>query len=283
MRKRRKDWKRKMESAPEISVITGVYNPNEKSFYKAVRSVINQSFINWEMIIVDDGSEKRAKSFIADAEKADGRIRVISENKNHGLAYGLNRCIRESKGKYLARMDADDLSAPDRFQKQYDFLENNKNYQWVGSDCVFFDRRGPWGYEKTKAKPAEADFLFNSPFVHPSVMFRKEAVTENGWYNVSEKYKGVEDYELFMRLYASGLKGFNINEPLLFYREDLNSVKRRGGKRRIREAFLRLHGFKSLNVLKPYTFPFVLKPLAVGLLPDAVYIKLRRKSKKFNF
>ena len=121
-----------MESAPEISVITGVYNPNEKSFYKAVKSVINQSFINWEMIIVDDGSEKRAKSFIADAEKADGRIRVISENKNHGLAYGLNRCIRESKGKYLARMDADDLSAPDRFQKQYDFLENNKLSLAVG-------------------------------------------------------------------------------------------------------------------------------------------------------
>lgn len=271
-----------MKTTPEISVIMGVYNPEENPFLKAVNSVIKQSFINWEMIIFDDGSRNGIKNLIADTEKADRRIRVIRENKNHGLAYGLNRCIRESRGKYLARMDADDISAPRRFQKQYDFLEKNKNYHWVGSDCVFFDFRGVWGYDRKKERPQKQDFLFNSPFIHPSVMFRKEAVTENGGYDSSEKYKGVEDYELFMRLYASGLKGFNINEPLLFYREDLNSVKNRSYKRRIREAYLRLAGFKKLNILKAYTVPFVLKPLAVGALPKTAYIKLRRKSKKLK-
>lgn len=260
----------------KISVIMGVYNPPAKyQLFQAVMSMINQSFTEWELILYDDGSTARYAEMIEEAANLDKRIMYIRNEQNHGLAYALNRCIELSGGTYIARMDADDFSHPQRLQTLYDFLEHNPEYQWVGSNAELFDDEGTWGIEKMPEIPVAGDFLKYSPYIHPSVMFRKEILLELGGYTVSEATRRCEDYELFMRLHKEGYHGYNLQQNLLRYREDESAYNKRKYKYYIREIKIRFSGFKNLEILSIKTMPYVLKPLVVGLVipPIQRYIK----------
>ena len=129
-----------MEEKVKISVIMGVYNPVEqKQLQAAVRSMIRQTMTDWELILCDDGSHITYQPLIDEAIEMDERIIRIRNKTNKGLGYSLNQCLSIAKGKYIARMDGDDISEPERFRKQYDFLERHPEYQWVGSNsrlCV---------------------------------------------------------------------------------------------------------------------------------------------------
>ena len=217
-----------MKSEVKISVIMGVFNPAKKKlFYRAVKSIIKQNFKYWEFIIYDDGSKEEYIKRIQQAVQLDERIIYIRSDQNHGLAYALNECINHASGNYIARMDDDDISKPDRLRKQYEFLETHPQYQWVGSNAELIDSQGVWGYQKMPEIPYEKDFLFNSPFIHPSVMFRKEILLQNGGYRCCKNYLYCEDYELFIRLYKNGGRGYNMQEPLLQYWEDYESHRKR--------------------------------------------------------
>lgn len=270
-----------MKSEVKISVIMGVFNPvKKKLFYRAVKSIIKQNFKYWELIIYDDGSKEEYIKRIQQAAQLDERIIYIRNDQNHGLAYALNECINHASGNYIARMDDDDISKPDRLRKQYEFLETHPQYQWVGSNAELIDSQGVWGYQKMPEIPHEKDFLFNSPFIHPSVMFRKDILIQNDGYRCCKNYLYCEDYELFIRLYKNGGRGYNIQEPLLQYWEDYESHRKRTYKRRIREMKLRYHGFKELNILNRSTFYYVVKPLLVGAVPAPVHHYIRRKLKR---
>ncbi len=270
-----------MKSEVKISVIMGVFNPAKKKlFYRAVKSIIKQNFKYWELIIYDDGSKEEYIKRIQQAAQLDERIIYIRNDQNHGLAYALNECINHASGNYIARMDDDDISKPDRLRKQYEFLETHPQYQWVGSNAELIDSQGVWGYQKMPEIPHEKDFLFNSPFIHPSVMFRKEILLQNGGYRCCKNYLYCEDYELFIRLYKNGGRGYNLQEPLLQYWEDYESHRKRTYKRRIREMKLRYHGFKELDILNRSTFYYVVKPLLVGAVPAPVHHYIRRKLKR---
>ena len=111
-------------SGPEISVIMSIYNQkNRKRLEEAVTSILRQSFTDFEFIIYDDGSDRELAEYLCRYERMDKRVVVISNPENHGLAYSLNTCIHVARGKYLARMDDDDISAGNRLQVQYDFME----------------------------------------------------------------------------------------------------------------------------------------------------------------
>lgn len=261
----------------KVSVILGVYNPKEEDLNKAVRSIIEQTFKEWELILYDDGSEKGAAERIRKLSQLDERIRWIRNEKNHGLAYALNQCMKLAEGKYIARMDADDLSKPERLEKQYRFLEGHPEFLWVGTNAGLFDRKGVWGCERMPEVPISEDFLKYSPYIHPSVMFRKKELRQNG-YRVSKLTRRCEDYELFMRLHAQGFKGYNLQENLFLYREEKESYKKRKIRFRVYEMMIRYQGFKRLHILTPATMPYVLRPLAGGL-PGASHIRriLRRR------
>jgi glycosyltransferase involved in cell wall biosynthesis len=108
---------------PEISVIMGVYNElNKDILMEAVNSILHQTFEDFEFIIYDDGSCPEAATLLREVEGLDERIKLIGQDENHGLAFSLNACIDEAKGKYIARMDADDISYPERLMKQKKFL-----------------------------------------------------------------------------------------------------------------------------------------------------------------
>lgn len=253
----------------------GVYNcPDRKTAERSVNSVLSQSFSDFEFIICDDGSDNGTFEWLKALSHSDKRIKLIRRHKNKGLASALNRCISLSQGEFIARQDVDDISEKDRFRQQLEFLKEQESIAFVGSDCLLADEKGGiFGRRHMPEKPKASDFLFNQPFIHGSVMFRRSALVSAGGYKtvgISRKY---EDYELFMRLYSAGQKGANI--PRCLYRFSEKSLGRRvSPQMRVDEFFVRLRGFHALGLL-PRSFPFLLKPLAMILLPPRLTAKIR--------
>lgn len=269
------------EREVKISVIMGIYNPRDnRQLPAAILSIINQTMTDWELILCDDGSHVSHQPLIREAIGMDDRIIRIRNKTNQGLGYSLNQCLRIAKGKYIARMDGDDISEPDRFEKEYDFLEKHAEYQWVGSNALLFDESGVWGEDKMPETPEAEDFLAYSPYIHPSVMFRAEVLHKIKGYPISEETRRCEDYELFMRLYRAGFRGYNIQEALLRYREDEYTYKKRTLQSRIQEMKIRYRGFRSLGLLRPETVAYVVKPLAAGAVPPSLLHVLRHNTRR---
>lgn len=267
-----------MESAIKISVLMSVYNPqNQHYFFQAVQSIINQTFQEWEMILYDDGSDERYVSGIREIAAMDHRIRYMRGEKNMGLAQALNVCCPIAKGAYIARMDADDISKPNRLQKMYEFLENHREYDWVGCNTELIKEESVWGTRIMPEIPDRRDFLHYSPYIHPSVLFRKQVLTENGGYKPMRRG---EDYELFMRLHASGRRGYNLQNIYFQYREDIDTYKHRKYRYQIEEVGIRKNGFRQLGILNIKSRLYVIKPLIIGLIPYGLLIRLKVRVRK---
>lgn len=276
--------KRIKKKTIKISVIMGVYNPQKsEQLIHAVQSIIHQTFRDWEMLLYDDGSAPQYKEIIEKAASLDKRIILLRGEENRGLAYALNQCIKRARGKYIARMDDDDISKPERLEKMYDFLETHKEYQWAGSNSELIDEQGVWGIDKMREVPQKEDFLLYSPYIHPTVVFRKSVLEKLNGYKVSEETKRCEDYELFMRLCENGYKGYNLQENLLQYREDENAYKKRKYCYRISEMKVRYEGFKRLGILRPDTALYVIKPLLTGLLSPGLMKSIKKSVKKNDY
>ncbi len=267
----------------QVTIIMGVYNPPIKEeLDMAIQSILNQTLEEFEFLIVDDGSHKTVKEWLLEYAQLDQRIRIITKPCNTGLASALNTCIQEAKGTYIARMDADDKSCFDRLQVQYDFLEQHKEYAFVGSNARLMDEQGVWGMRAMPEQPEDADFLPYSPFIHPSVMVRKSVYESCGGYREGKETWRSEDYEIFMRMYAMGYKGYNLQTALFDYRENRNSYEKRKYKYRYDEMKIRARHFKGLKVNPVKKVVYIMKPLVVGLLPVQViqYIKQMRGRKE---
>lgn len=268
-----------LDNTPQISVIMGVYNQYHKEqLICAINSIREQTFKDFEFIIYDDGSDEEPALFLQEAAKADPRIRIIREDDNNGLAFSLNRCIKEARGKYIARMDADDISVPDRLQIEYDFLENNPQWGWVGSNAYVFTKQDIWGRMHMAECPNQYNFLPFSPYIHPSVMFRKEILDRHKAYRVSKATLRCEDYELFMRLYQQGINGYNLQQELLYYRQGLDAYKKRTMKNRLREAQIRMVNFPRMRLPFIKCVTYTLRPVASGFIPYPIiaWYKKRR-------
>lgn len=255
---------------PSLSVIMGVYNEkNISQVKKAINSILNQTWDDFEFIICDDGSDKPFYDWLCEYCKKDERIRLIRNKRNVGLAVTLNHCLKIASGDYIARMDADDISVLERFEKQIHFLEKNREYAMVGSNAELIDAENIWGRRVMPEKPEKKDFLKNSPFIHPSIIFRAETLQQLGGYSNQTYALRTEDYELFMRAYSMGMRGYNLQENLILYREDKNAYKKRKYRYRICEYHVRKIGFQRLGIYKG-NFRCVVRPLIVGLIPKRI-------------
>lgn len=263
----------------DVSIIMGVYNcKNPDQLKKSVRSIINQTYTNWEFIICDDGSTIYMKSCLDEILLMDSRIKIIGYEKNKGLSYALNQCIAISKGKYIARQDDDDESFPERLEKQVEFLNSNPQYSIVGTMAETFDTSGKQGIYNVPPIPVEKDFRWNSPFIHPTVMMRKKDLEDVGNYRVSSDTVRGQDYDLFMRMYAHGYKGYNIQETLYKYQLVNGGYKKRPLKIRISEAKVRANGFWNMGIFYS-SIPYILKPIILGMIPVRMLNKLRERFK----
>ena len=266
---------------PKISVIMSVYNAdNYDILISSVQSILNQDFKDFEFIICNDGSSNnKTNEYLKMIKELDPRIKIIGYKKNMGLAYSRNQCIKICNGKYIAFQDDDDKSEKNRLRIEYDFLEKNQNYSFVGTTANVFEKDKIWGKFDLPEKPVRKDFLWNSPFLNPSMMFRKSVLQEIGGFRVSKETKRAEDYDLFMRLYSKGYKGYNIQQRLFNYRINIDNEKKkkyRPMKDRISEAKVRYRGFKLLH-LGYKSIPYVIKPIIVGLIPTSIFYKIRKR------
>lgn len=261
----------------KVSIIMGIYKMiNKRDIVKlAIDSILNQTYRDFEFIICDDGSNDGTYEMVQDLIRNDKRVILIKNNQNKGLAYSLNHCLSIAKGKYIARMDADDISMPDRLEKQIGFLNKHLEYAMVGCNLLLINDKGIWGKRILAKKPTKKSFLFTSPYCHPAIVMRKEVLDKVNNYKVEKITRRAEDYDLFMRIYANGYKGYNMQEFLYQFREDNDAYKRRAYKYRIDDVQVRYRGFKALGLM-PKGFLYVIKPLVVGLIPQKILVRLRK-------
>lgn len=260
---------------PEISVIMGMYNCAD-TLSEAIESILNQTMKEWELIMCDDGSSD-ATYEVAELymKRYPEKMILLRNRENRGLNYTLNRCLKAAKGKYIARMDGDDICLPERFAAEYETLETEKTISIVSTDMGYFDQTGIWGKISHPEYPKKKDFLYGSPFCHAPCMVRKEAYDAVQGYSVDKKLLRVEDYHLWMKMYKAGYKGKNIGEILYSMRDDRDAYNRRKFKYRLNSAYVICLTIKELK-LPIWGYARALRPIIVGLLPNFLYDKLHK-------
>ena len=233
-----------MKNKPLVSVIMPVYN-GEKFLKYSIESILNQTYRNFEFIIIDDGSTDNSLKIIKEYQKKDKRIKVIENKKNLGIAFSYNQAINLAKGDLIACMEADDISNKNRFYFQVSEFIREKDLIIVGSNIEIINEKNktiglrlyPYSHKKIIKS-----IIFKSPFAQPSVMFKKKIYFISKGYN--EQYKNAMDYDLWFRILKLG-KGKNIQKYLLKYRIHKNQSKSKKLKNQLKE---------TINIQKKYLF-----------------------------
>ena len=261
---------------PKISVAMGIFNV-EETLGEALDSLLNQTYQDFDIVLCDDGSSDKSLQIAKEYQnRFPNRIIVLQNEKNMGLNYTLNHCLEHCSGEYVARMDGDDLCDETRFEKQVAFLDFHPEYAFVSSPMKYFDENGYWGESHEIECPVAMDFIYGIPFSHAPVMVRKEVYDAVGGYSVDEKLLRVEDYNLYMKMYAKGYKGYNLQEPLYSMRDGRDAISRRKFKFRLNEAYAKRLAVKELGLPK-WAYIYSFRPIIVGLLPLPIYKFLHKK------
>lgn len=208
-----------------VTVLMPVYNA-EKYLGEAVESILAQTYSDFEFIVINDGSTDRSESILQEFQRRDRRIRVVSRS-NTGYVVALNEGLGYANGRYIARMDADDIALPDRFVKQVAFLEANQNYVAVGSRVLLIDSEGlpisPF-FQQTSHEEIDTVHMAGcsgSSICHPTAMLCRDALQSIGGYR--KQMEPAEDLDLFLQLAEIG-KLANLSDVLLKYRLHPKSV-----------------------------------------------------------
>lgn len=261
---------------PMISVIMGVYNC-ENTVSEAIESVLAQTYQDFELIICDDGSLDSTYEIVTKyAEKHPDQIVFIKNDRNRGLNYTLNHCLRHASGRFIARMDGDDLSLPERFEKEIAYFEKHPRISILGASLRVFDDEGVWGTHTFKEYPQPFDFVHGTPFSHSVCMVRKEAYDVVEGYSESNFLLRVEDYHLWTKMYSKGFRGANLSDELYLYRDDRAGYQKRKYRYRLNEAYVTFYAIKTLGLPK-WCYVYALKPLLVGILPYRIYHLLHKQ------
>jgi len=240
----------KKQLDPEISVILPFFNA-EKTLKSAIKSILNQSFNDFELLLVDNNSTDNSLSIAENLAENDSRIRLLEEEKQ-GVANAMNFGLQNARGKFLARMDADDISMPHRLEKQMQFLNNNPEIGLVGCKVKYgthdentagFQRFVEWANSFHSPEQIELNRFVEIPIINPTIFFRRE---------IFEKYGGnlngdfPEDYEMQLRYLNVGIKMAKLEEQLLEW-HDYSTRLTRTDKRYSTEAFFKTKAkyFKS--------------------------------------
>lgn len=215
---------------PIISVVIPIYNA-EKYLDEAIQSILNQTYKNFEIIIINDGSTDKSLEIIEKYQNQDERIIVISR-ENKGLIYSLNEGIEKSRGKYIARMDADDISLPKRFERQIEIMEK-ENIDICG--CHYFMINELGNYIDSAVVPLKPESFLNylcitTPVAHPSVMIKRDFFIQHHIKYGQTEYKNAEDYSLWIEFWNKKAKFGNVDEFLFKYRDFEESLSKKNNK-----------------------------------------------------
>jgi len=223
---------------PKISVILPVYNA-EKYVLEAINSILNQTFKDFELIIIDDGSTDDSLKIISEIK--DSRIRIIQNKKNLGLIATLNNGLIESKGEFIARMDADDISLPNRFETQINYLNKHPEVDILGSYYEIFGDENKTVEVPTSFEQIKIELMYHNVVCHPSVMMRKTSILNNHL-EFNSNFLHSEDWVFWLDAISKGLTIENINQVLLKYRFEGQNITSKN-KNSIEERFKKIYQF----------------------------------------
>jgi glycosyltransferase involved in cell wall biosynthesis len=222
-----------MSSRPLVSVIMPVYNERPEYLNLSVESILNQTYSLFEFLILDDGSSPEGAAALDAVARRDGRVRLIRQ-ENAGLTVSLNRLIRQAQGVFIARQDSDDISEPERLQRQVAFFEVHPKMMLLGTDCLIIDSKGSVLLrQRVETRPQVLKRLLRrkNQFAHGSVMFRAtmfrdemnfcpEGFPEFGYH---ETFQYAQDYDLFLRI-SEYFEIANLDMPLYRCRINPGSI-----------------------------------------------------------
>lgn len=259
-----------------VSIIMGIYNC-QKTLPEAVDSILNQSYKDWILIMCDDGSEDSTYRIAEEyCRKYPEKIRLMKNTINQGLNKTLNRCLQNADTEYVARMDGDDISLPDRLEKEIAFLDSHPQYDIVSTPMIYFDDNGVYRTGRGGKEPKIESMVTGTPFCHAPCMVRKRAYDTVEGYSERKDRQRVEDWDLWIRMYEKGFKGFILPDPLYKMRDDRNAYSRRKFSYRINEAKVGASAITRLKLQK-WRYVLCLRPIIVGLLPAPIYMYLHKK------
>lgn len=210
----------RLNHKPVISVVLSTYN-RDYGLPVSIESILTQTFRDFEFIIINDGSTDKTDAIIKAYAKKDPRIIYLKNDKNEGLIYSLNRGLRAAKGTYIARMDDDDQSIPQRFERQIQILEQHPELTVLGSNIASAGSKFRVDFDKEPSlippEELEINTYFSSGLAHPTIMIRRDFLTQNDiWYPSEFLY--AEDCGLYRRILDKGGKLSMVREPLLLFR-----------------------------------------------------------------
>jgi glycosyltransferase involved in cell wall biosynthesis len=215
-----------ISSQPKVSVVMPVYN-GELYLREAIDSILNQTFSDFELIVMDDGSTDGSVEIVR--TYADPRIRFIANPVNQGVRFIANQLNQLAQAEYIARMDCDDISLPQRLAKQVEYLDRHPDVAVVGAQSIYIDINGKvtehQNIFRCAIEPSSMKWTasYECPFVNPCVMFRKQVLCkELGGYDENATF--AEDYEIWLRLLRNNYQGANLAEVLLEYRINPKSM-----------------------------------------------------------
>ncbi len=271
-----------------ISVVMSVYN-GERYLALAIESILKQTFTDFEFIIVDDGSTDRSLKIIRKYEKKDSRIRVLIQ-ENQGLAAALNNGAALARGKYIARMDDDDISLPQRLALQYEFMESHPEVSASGGSVILINK---WGDEYNQWTPEIDPSKIDDNHIksgatslfHPSTIIRKTSLAEVNWYSTDLRY--AQDLDLWLKLGERGILT-NLPDALIKYRFHNNIATCRHQQEQNDCALLavtRARQRRGITDASPISVSKVVVPDIKTILQDTVkyQLGLRHYYKAFTY
>lgn len=232
----------------KVSIILPTHN-GSKTIEKSIRSVIAQSFQDWELLIIDDGSTDNIKSILAPFTKEESRIFYARNEFNLGIQKSLNLGLNLAKGEYIARIDDDDeWTDEDKLRKQVEFLDSNQDHVLVGTCANVIDERGvkiseyvlPEGDEEIRNK-----LLYKNCFIHSSVVYRRDQTLSLGGYDEGEETKHVEDYHLWLLLGQKGRLA-NLGDRMINFRRSSSSISSKNKLHQLKKDLFLIKMFKGL-------------------------------------
>ncbi len=270
---------------PLVSIVIPVHN-GEKYIRESLDSCLGQTYEDIEVIVVDDKSEDKTLSILQEYQQKDQRVKVIPVEKQNGLGNVINIGIKQSKGKYIARMDADDIMYRDRIDKQLQYLESNPNCVAVGGQIDIIDSNsdniGHREYSQNNQDIKNNRFLFQ-PFAHPAVMLRKSTLEEVGLY--PENLWKIEDVKLFLILSTKG-EFANLPDTVLKYRMTFETESQSKMVEHFKKTNdIRNWAIQNLNI-KPTTRERIIWSIQkigvriLSILPPTLFMKVFELSRK---
>ena len=262
----------------KISVIMGIYNCAE-TLPEAIESIINQTYDNWELIMCDDASTDNTYEVASSyRDNYPEKIILIQNENNSKLAYSLNHCLEYASGEFVARMDGDDISKPERFEKELEYLLSHPEYDLVGCAMQRFNNDGLADIVYAVDSPNYYTLKNRIPFHHATILTYKRVYDELGGYTVKDETARCEDYDLWFKFYKAGFNGNSIKDALYLVREDENAIRRRTAKSRFKAFKVTVNGFKLLN----YPKSWIIKPAVIMIIKSLTPFKVVELYRKWQ-